>query len=68
MKYEDKTRNETSQYEYRLKEEIHFWRRMIDECRINDREHERPRMQEALALAEFRLLQFNEVKEKPTHH
>ena len=68
MKHEDQIADETSQYEYRLLEEIHFWQSMISECRKSDRNAELSRMQEAMALAEYRLLQFNEADEKTTRH
>lgn len=68
MKHEEQMADETNQYEYRLLEEIYFWQSMISDCRKSDRNAELPRMQEAMALAEYRLLQFNEANEKATRH
>lgn len=68
MKQEDQAENELCQYAYRLQEEILFWRHMISKCRKDDHNTELSRMQEAMALAEYRLLQFNEAQEKTQRH
>jgi len=56
------------EYAFRLQEEIQFWQQMIKQCRQNDRNSELPRMFEAMALAEYRLLQLNESKDEGLPH
>ena len=68
MKNEEHAGSDRSLYEFRLQEEINFWKHMIEECRKNDRNSEIPRMFEAMALAEYRLLQVNDPESEDLPH
>lgn len=68
MKKTGQADNERNLYEFRLQEEINFWKHMIEECRRNDRNAEIPRMFEAMALAEYRLLQVNDPESEDLPH
>ena len=68
MKHNERPDDGIGEYEFRLQEEIHFWQHMIRECRKNDRNSELPRMFEAMALAEYRLLQLTTPDSEASPH